>query len=89
MSGNHHNPNASTNNSLKRKKIFNLGFSKTGTTSLEKAFQILGHKVARGHWKYNYCFYLFALAIAKQFDEITRFTQYFDAFCDAPWGGEP
>lgn len=83
------NLSAGTTDSQGRRKIFNLGFSKTGTTSLEKALQQLGYRVARGHWKYNYCFYLFALAITKQFEEIIRVTRYFDAFCDAPWGGSP
>jgi hypothetical protein len=49
--------------------------------------QILGYRVARGHWKYNYCFYLMSLCVNGDYDEIIRFTKVFDAFCDAPWGG--
>ena len=69
-------------------KVFNLGFSKTGTTSIEQALSILGYRVAKGHWKYNYCFYLLALCVNRDYDEIIRFTHSFDAFCDAPWGGQ-
>lgn len=69
------------------RKVFNLGFSKTGTTSIERALQILGYRVAKGHWKYNYCFYLMSLCIHGDYDEIISFTKAFDAFCDSPWGG--
>lgn len=68
-------------------KIFGIGFSKTGTTSLEKALEILGYKVCRGHWKYSHTFYLHALWIHKDYDEIFRIVNYWDAFADAPWGG--
>lgn len=68
-------------------KVFNLGFSKTGTTTLETALEILGYRVANGHWNKNYSFYLCALCIAKEYPEIIKFTDYFDAFCDGPWGG--
>ena len=69
------------------RKVFNLGFSKTGTTSIEQALQHFGYRVARGHWKYNYCFYLLSLCINDDYDEIIKFTKSFDAFCDGPWGG--
>lgn len=68
-------------------KIFGVGFSKTGTTSLEKALEILGYKVCRGHWKFSHTFYLHALYIHKDYDEIFRLVNYWDAFSDAPWGG--
>lgn len=70
------------------RKVFNLGFSKTGTTSIERALQILGYRVAKGHWKYNYCFYLMSLCVHGDYEEIIRFTKAFDAFCDGPWGGD-
>lgn len=69
------------------KKVFNLGFSKTGTTSIESALRILGYKVAVGHYNKNYCFYLLALCINRDYEEVLRFTDYYDAFCDGPWGG--
>ena len=68
-------------------KIFGLGFSKTGSTSLETAFEILGYKVCRGNWRNPYTFYLHALYIHRDFDEIFRLVNYWDAFADAPWGG--
>jgi hypothetical protein len=69
------------------KKIFAVGFSKTGTTSLEKALELLGYKVCRGHWKNPHTFYLLALYIHRDYDEIFRLVNYWDAFADAPWGG--
>ena len=69
------------------RKVFNLGFSKTGTTSIEQAFQLLGYRVSKGHWKYHYNYYLLAVAIQGDYDEIVRYSRYFDAFCDGPWGG--
>lgn len=70
-----------------RRKVFNLGFSKTGTTSIETALQLLGYSVARGHWKYHYCHYLCAVAASGDYDEVIHFSKSFDAFCDAPSGG--
>ena len=70
-----------------QRKVFNVGFSKTGTTSLERAFKLLGYRVSKGHWKYHYNYYLLALAVNRDYDEIIRYAQYFDAFCDGPWGG--
>jgi hypothetical protein len=72
---------------MSSEKIFGVGFSKTGTTSLEKALEILGYKVCRGHWKLSHTFYLHALYIHKDYDEIFRLINYWDAFADAPWGG--
>lgn len=34
-------------------KVFGLGFSKTGTSTLESVFEILGYNVCRGHWCLN------------------------------------
>lgn len=68
-------------------KIFGLGFSKTGTTSLETALQILGYKVCKQHWQYPYTFYMQALWIHRDYDELFRIANYWDAFADTPWGG--
>ena len=68
-------------------KIFGLGFSKTGTTSLEFALELLGYKVCKGHWASNYSFYLHSLYIHKDYNELIRMTKYWDAFADGPWGG--
>ena len=35
---------------MEKKKVFGIGFSKTGTTSLENALTILGYNVCKGHW---------------------------------------
>ncbi len=68
-------------------KVFGLGFSKTGTTSLENALEILGYSVCEGHWNLKYYDYLLALSIHKDYPEIHKMTRYWDAFADAPWGG--
>ena len=68
-------------------KIFCVGFSKTGTTSLEKALQILGYNVCKGNYANNYSNYLMALAIHKDLEELYKIISYYDAFVDAPWGG--
>jgi len=68
-------------------KIFGIGFSKTGTTSLEEALEILGCKVCRGNWRNTHTFYLLALYINRDYDEIFRLVNYWDAFTDGPWGG--
>ena len=68
-------------------KVFGIGFSKTGTTSLEKALEMLGYNVCRGNWKTNHSYYLFALFVHRDYEEILKLTEYWDAFADAPWGG--
>jgi hypothetical protein len=68
-------------------KVFGVGFSKTGTTSLEEALQILGYSVCRGHWQTPHTFYLLALYIHRDYEEIFRMVNYWDAFADGPWGG--
>jgi hypothetical protein len=70
-----------------QKKVFGLGFSKTGTTSLEKAFSILGYKVCAGHYNNNYTNFLIALYVNGDYKELTKFATLFDAFADGPWGG--
>jgi hypothetical protein len=72
---------------MRSQKIFGLGFSKTGTTSFEKSLELLGYKVCRGHWKNPHTFYLFALYIHRDYEEIFRLVNYWDAFADGPWGG--
>jgi hypothetical protein len=71
----------------KKRQVFNLGFSKTGTTSIEDALGILGYRVARGHWQNHFLGFLEVLCVNRDFEEVLRFTQSYDAFCDAPWGG--
>lgn len=68
-------------------KIFGIGFSKTGTTSIEMALEELGYRVCRGHWERSHTFYLLALYIHRDYDEIFRIVEYWDAFADGPWGG--
>lgn len=68
-------------------KIFGVGFSKTGTTSLEAALTLLGYKVCKGHWNNNYSNYLAALYKHQDYAEILNLVPYWDAFADLPWGG--
>lgn len=70
-----------------KRKVFNLGFSKTGTTSVENALALLGYNVCRGHYNNNYTNFLIALYVNKDYKELFRFTTQFDAFADGPWGG--
>ncbi len=70
-----------------KNKVFGLGFSKTGTTSLERAMEILGYNVCRGNWKNGHTYYLLAMFMAEDRNEIRRMTQYWDAFFDGPFGG--
>lgn len=68
-------------------KIFCIGFPKTGTTSLEVALKILGYNVCKGHYSNNHSNYLISLFFHKDYDELDKMINYFDAFCDLPWGG--
>lgn len=68
-------------------KVFCVGFSKTGTTSLEEALTVLGYKVCRGHYYNNHTNYLIGLYLNNDFDEIDKIISYYDAFVDMPWGG--
>ncbi|NNL58141.1 MAG: hypothetical protein HKP31_01530 [Nitrosopumilus sp.] len=68
-------------------KIFCIGFPKTGTTSLEKALEILGFNVCRGHYNNNHTNYLIGLFLNKDYAEIEKIIDYFDVFADLPWGG--
>jgi len=65
-------------------KVFNLGFSKTGTTSIEHALEMLGLRVCKGHFASNYTNYLLALYIAGDTREIIKLSRYWDAFADGP-----
>ena len=70
-----------------RKKVFGIGFSKTGTTSFEQFFESLGYRVCRGHWNNSMTNYLCALHCNGDTENILDTTTYFDAFFDAPWDG--
>lgn len=72
---------------MSHRKVFGVGLPKTGTTSLEKAHEMLGYRVCRGHFKNNHTGYLIAVAVNGDDVEIIRFTALFDAFFDVPWGG--
>lgn len=72
---------------LKRRKVFGVGFSKTGTSSLEQAVAELGLNVCHGHWQLKHNDYHLALYVGGQVEELRRMSSYWDAFFDAPWGG--
>ncbi len=69
------------------KKVFNIGFSKTGTTSFEYAMEILGFKTYHGNYNLKHNDYLMSLWVNKDFLEIKKMSNYWDAFADVPWGG--
>ncbi|MBB4284618.1 sulfotransferase [Roseospira goensis] len=72
---------------IPRRKVFGVGFMKTGTTTLETALEQLGYRVCKGHWNNNHTNYLIAQALSGHADECIRFARNYDAFFDAPWGG--
>ncbi len=72
---------------MKKQKVFCIGFSKTGTTSIEFALQDLGYKVLKGHWGNYTSNYTIALYVNNDIDELLKMTKNYDAFADAPWGG--
>ncbi|MBO6657188.1 MAG: hypothetical protein JJ934_09845 [Pseudomonadales bacterium] len=69
------------------KKVFGIGFPKTATTSFERALEVLGYKVAKGHFGNNYTYWLMAMYLNGELEEIFEFIKHWDAFADAPWGG--
>lgn len=71
----------------KEKKVFVIGMSKTGTTSMEHVLVQLGYRVCRGHWRKWDTNFLCACYYYNDLDEILNITNYYDAFADAPWGG--
>ena len=61
------------------KKVFCIGFQKTGTTSLGEALQILGYRVHAGHRS------IYKLYLRKEFSKLNQIIKQFDAFADMPW----
>lgn len=60
-------------------KVFEIGSPKTGTTSLGKAFEVLGLK--HKGWDIK----LLKKYLAQDYDEILKVAQKFEAFEDGPW----
>lgn len=73
---------------LREAKVFGVGFSKTGTTTMEKACLDLGLNVCRGHWNLKHNDYHLALYVGGLHEELRLMTRYWDAFFDGPWGGD-
>lgn len=69
------------------KKVFNVGFSKTGTTSFEVALKLLGYNAYRGDFRVPVSEYAVGMWIHRDYAELRRLSTYWDAFADAPWGG--
>ncbi len=69
------------------KKVFVIGMSKTGTTSMEEMLKKLEYRVCRGHWGNNNTNFLCSCYYHDNIDEIINITRYYDAFADAPRGG--
>lgn len=66
------------------KKVFIIGFHKTGTTSLGKALQILGYKVC-GSIKEAYDYRKHDLQKEYIFSKTQNLLKNYDAFQDTPW----
>lgn len=65
------------------KKVFCLGFHKTGTTSLEILLQDMGYQVASPYK--NWDTVLTEMFKNGDLSELKRVAELFDAFQDAPW----
>jgi hypothetical protein len=68
-------------------KVFGIGFSKTGTTSLETALKMLGYNPWWGHWENPNNAFAAALYVNRDYEELFKLINYHDAFADSPWGG--
>lgn len=68
-------------------KVFGLGFPKTGTTTLETMLFCLGKRHCVSHWNKASTNFLVHAWKTKDYEEIKRIINAYDAFADAPWGG--
>jgi hypothetical protein len=71
-------------------KVFGIGFQKTGTSSLDAAFRILGYRTDKGVFinapaKRGSIFIDPPLTNAKVLDRVLPIAQEKDAFSDNPW----
>jgi len=70
-------------------KVFCIGMFKTGTTSMGKAFEILGFKTLNGPWIEEGIihdpWYKNPEKWAESFDKIKEKIENYDAFQDYPW----
>jgi len=71
-------------------KIFCIGMFKTGTTSMGKAFEILGYKTLNGPWwpkgiMINDPFYERSEEWSLYYENIKKIIKFYDAFQDYPW----
>jgi len=64
---------------MSRPKVFGIGFSKTGTTTLAKVMERLGYM------NYNYDRYYLKLIKQNRIDEIWKWVDPWDSFQDIPW----
>lgn len=62
-----------------KKKVFCIGFHKTGTTSLEKALELLGYRVTGPNGTRD------PDIASKVYDMADELVQQYDAFQDNPW----
>lgn len=62
-----------------KKKVFCIGFHKTGTTSLEKALELLGYRVTGPNGTKD------PDIASKVYDMADALVQQYDAFQDNPW----
>lgn len=71
-------------------KVFGIGFQKTGTSSLDEAFRILGYRTDKGVFinapaKRDSIFIDPPLTSAKVLERVLPIAQEKDAFSDNPW----
>jgi len=65
------------------KKIFGIGWPKTGTSSLGFALKNLGYKHLKGHWKNSNK--LMPYWINNQYDKLFKIANQYQSFEDIPW----
>jgi hypothetical protein len=61
-------------------KVFCIGYNKTGTTTVGKAFELLGYRNSSFNKRVWRVYYK-----QKQIDKIIAYTAKFDSFDDLPW----
>ena len=62
-----------------KRKVFNVGLPKTGTSSFCKSMQVLGYKTK--HWD----FFMSEQLMGGLFDDLFLTVEQYDAFSDFPW----
>ncbi len=69
---------------MESRKVFSIGFQKTGTTSLGKALEILGYRVC-GYYPFRHFANDQTLEYETILEKAYELTKHYDGFKDTPW----